>query len=52
MVLVLTHDEVQLAPEALAVGGQAAVVLHQLAVLLDEPGRHLLLPLVLLQLTH
>lgn len=50
MVLVLTLDPAQLAPQILAVGRQAAVVLQQFGVLLDEARRHLLLPLLLLQL--
>lgn len=36
VVLVLTLDQAQLAPQALAAGRQAAVVLQQLAVLLDQ----------------
>lgn len=36
LVLVLTLDQAQLAPQALAVGRQAVVVLQQLVVLLDE----------------
>ena len=36
VVLVLTLDQAQRAPQALAVGRQAAVVLQQLAVLLDQ----------------
>lgn len=38
VVLVLTLDDAQVALQALAEGGQAAVVLQQLAVLLDESG--------------
>lgn len=52
VLLVLALDQARLAPEGLAVGGQAAVVLQQLAVLLDEAGGALLLPLLLLQLRH
>lgn len=50
VVLVLTLDQAQFALQTLAVGRQVAVVLQQLAVLLDESGWSLLLPLVLLQL--
>lgn len=52
VLLVLTVDEAQFAPQALAVAQQVAVVFQQPAVLLDESGCSLLLPLVLLQLTH
>lgn len=48
VLLVLT--QAQFAPQALPLAQQAAVVLQQAAVLLDEPGRGLLLPLLLLQL--
>lgn len=40
----------QFAPQALPLAQQVAVVFQQAAVLLDEPGRGLLLPLLLLQL--
>jgi len=36
VVLVLSLDQTQLAPQALAVGREAAVVLQKLAVLLEE----------------
>lgn len=52
VLLVLTLDQAQFAPQALAVAQQVAVVFQQPAVLLDESGCSLLLPLVLLQLTH
>lgn len=51
-VLVLTLDQAQLAPQVLAARSQAAVVLQQLAVLLEEAGRHLMLLLLLLQVAH
>ena len=38
VVLVLTLDQAQFALQTLAVGRQVAVVLQQLAVLLDESG--------------
>lgn len=52
VVLVLTLDQAQFGLQALAFHRQAAVVLQQLAVFLEESGRGLLLPLVLLQLRH
>lgn len=52
VLLVLTPDQAQFGLQALSVGQQLTVVLQQLAVLLDESRRRLLLPLFLLQLRH
>lgn len=48
--LVFTLDVAQFGPQTLAVARQDTVVLQQLAVLLEESGRGVLLPLVLLHL--
>ena len=50
LTLVLLLDEAQFGPEALTVAREAAVLLQQFAVLLDQAGRALLLPVVLLKL--
>lgn len=50
--LVLILDQAQFVPQALAVAQQVTVLFQQPVVLLDDSRCSLLLPLVLLQLTH
>lgn len=52
VLLVLILDQAQFVLQALAVAQQVTVLFQQPVVLLDDSGCRLLLPLVLLQLTH